>query len=130
MPRQWSLSSVVLSPGTLSMSSPGDGSRPGIAPDVGVEIILDTSGSMIQKLAAERHIDIAKEALRGLVSEALVDGVPVVLRTLGGKGKKARRQTRLRIPLGAPAKDATLEFIGRLAAGKRTRTPIGAARWR
>ena len=40
-----------------------------ISPEVGVEIILDTSGSMLTSLRGERRIDLAKEVLADLVTE-------------------------------------------------------------
>ncbi|MFV2064448.1 MAG: hypothetical protein ACC726_13205, partial [Chloroflexota bacterium] len=64
---------------------------------IGVEIILDTSGSMRGRLEGSRRIDVARKALQRLVRNTLPEGVPVALRTFGGrgKGKRARCSTSL-----------------------------------
>ena len=52
-----------------------------------IEIILDASGSMLQKLGSERRIDIAKKTLTKLTSSTIPAGTPFALpriRTRGG----------------------------------------------
>ncbi|MFV2062479.1 MAG: VWA domain-containing protein [Chloroflexota bacterium] len=134
-PADYTLSyeTLNLGPSTLGVRAPAEGAdgggSTGLAPGVGVEIILDTSGSMLKKLAGERRIDIARDSLRSLIGEALADDVPVALRTFGGKGKKkaARCQTRLTLPLQPLVRQDMLELIGKLNAKKKTKTPIAAA---
>jgi Mg-chelatase subunit ChlD len=125
----YSTSSVVLDPGLLSVRAPADASRPAMAPGVGVELILDTSGSMLERLEGRTRIEIAKEALQAVVRDGLDEGVPVALRTFGrkGKGRKANCATQLTLPLQPLEKADTAGRIGRLTARKGTRTPIGAA---
>lgn len=122
-------SELVLVPGSIAVLPAPDGSRPGFASGVGVEVILDTSGSMLEKLQGRRRIDVATDALERLVSDALIEGVPFAMRTFGGKGtgKAARCHTRLSLPLGPLEKASALEMLGKLKARKQTRTPIAAA---
>jgi hypothetical protein len=122
-------SEVVLEPGSVAVRPPPDGSRPAFAEDLGVAIILDTSGSMLERIGGQRRIDVAKRSLERLVTEALDEGVPVSLRTFGGRGRgrAARCQTRLPVPLAPLDRAAMLDRIGRLRAVRQTRTPIGAS---
>jgi Mg-chelatase subunit ChlD len=57
----------------------GAGDGPGLA----VAIILDASGSMLQRIGGERRIDVAKRILRNLGNDVLPDGLPVSLRVFG-----------------------------------------------
>ena len=125
----YTTSAVVLDPGLLSVRAPADGSRPAMAPGVGVELILDTSGSMLERVEGRTRIDVAKEALQAVVRDGLDEGIPVALRTFGGKGKgkKARCGTRLTLPLAPLDKAATADLIRGMKVKKQTSTPIGAA---
>ena len=116
-------------PGRLLVELDDDTPGLALAPDLGVEIILDTSGSMRKKLAGERRIDVAREALVRLVNDTLPEGVPVALRTFGGKGsgKKARCRTRLTVPLVPLEAAPMLERLVALKARKGTATPIASA---
>jgi hypothetical protein len=121
---------VALEPGLLAVvTRGGDLGSVVVGPDIGVEIILDTSGSMRKKLDGRPRIDIAREALVALVSEDLPEGVPVALRTFGGagKGKKARCDTRLTLSLAPLDVATTVKLIGTLKAAKTTKTPLAAA---
>lgn len=122
-------SELVLVPGSIAVLPAPDGSRPGFASGIGVGVILDTSGSMLEKLQGRRRIDVATDALERLVSDALIEGVPFTMRTFGGrgKGKAARCETRLSLPLGPLEKASALGMLGKLKARKQTRTPIAAA---
>jgi len=121
-------SAINRDPALLTVAAPA-GQPAALAPGVGVEIILDTSGSMREELDGTPRIKIAKASLRSLFSEALAEGVPLAVRTFGGvgKGKKARCETRLIQPL-APLKTAkALKLVTKLSAPKNVRTPLGAA---
>jgi hypothetical protein len=48
-----------------------------------IEIILDASGSMLQKLGTERRIDIAKRTLTKLTSSTIPAGTPFAFRVFG-----------------------------------------------
>jgi hypothetical protein len=100
-----------------------------LAPGVGMEIILDTSASMLERLGGERRIDVAKASLRRLVDEALTDQLPIAMRTFGGKGKGARARcgTRLTLPLQPLDRAALRRLIDSLEARRKTATPIAAS---
>lgn len=61
--------------------------------------------------------------------EALAEGVPVAMRTFGGRGtaKKARCDTHLALPLGPLDRAAAVRLTGKLKAKRQTATPIAAA---
>jgi Mg-chelatase subunit ChlD len=67
--------------GSLTILAPTGPERAAIPPGVGVEIILDTSGSMLEKVHGRRRIDVAKESLATVVRDALADGLLVAIRT-------------------------------------------------
>ena len=68
-----------------------------LAPGSAVEIILDASGSMLQRLGKERRIDIARQTLRKLTSATIPAGTPFALRVFGRQENSC--QTDLEIPL-------------------------------
>ena len=70
--------------GSVTILAPASSQRTTLEPGVGVEIILDTSGSMLDTIAGERRIDIAKESLATIVEDALPGGMLVAIRTFGG----------------------------------------------
>jgi len=130
-PADYTLSHVTanVGPSTLAVSAPREGGISGLAPGVAVEIILDTSGSMRKKIGGRRRIDIARESLEDLVGETLDEGVPVAVRTFGGKGKnpKAACRTQLSLPLQPLDRRTLLDFTRKLESRKKTKTPIAAA---
>ena len=122
------ISFVDRNPATLSVVAPV-GAPVALAPDVGVEIILDTSGSMREKLAGSQRLAVAKASLRELIGDGLSEGVPMALRTFEstGKSKADRCQTTLSLPFGPLDRAAALDTVKQLKAGKKTKTPIAAA---
>jgi Mg-chelatase subunit ChlD len=95
------------------------------APEVAVELVLDTSGSMLQKLGKKRRIDVAKTVLRGLVNEDLEAGTAVALRTFRPIAQSC--ESELAVPLGPLDKAAMIATIDALAIPKTVRTPLAAA---
>jgi hypothetical protein len=90
-----------------------------------VELILDASGSMLQKLGAARRIDIAKQTLTKLTSSTIPAGTPFALRVFGREVDSC--QTDLDVPVG-PLNPATVGArIAALNARNGARTPIGAS---
>ena len=77
-----------------------------------VELILDASGSMLQRLEGSRRIEIAKEALTGLIEDVVPEKTPFALRVFGHREADSCR-TDLEIPLGplSPA-SATAKIAG------------------
>ncbi|MBP9129704.1 MAG: VWA domain-containing protein [Steroidobacteraceae bacterium] len=90
-----------------------------------VEIILDASGSMLQKIGKERRIDIAKKTLTHLTSSGIPAGTPLALRVFGREVDSC--QTDLDIALGPLNAVAVAATIARLEAKNGAKTPIGAS---
>ena len=90
-----------------------------------VELILDASGSMLQKLGATRRIDIAKQTLTKLTSATIPAGTPFALRVFGREVDSC--QTDLDVPVG-PLNPVTVGArIAALNAKNGAKTPIGAS---
>jgi hypothetical protein len=90
-----------------------------------VEIILDASGSMLQKLGAQRRIDIAKQTLMKLTTAVIPAGTPFALRVFGREVDSC--QTALDVPLSPLDAKAVSAKIGALVAKNNARTAIGAS---
>lgn len=108
-------------PGTLRVLAPESAiGRPA------VELILDASGSMLQRLEGRRRIEIAREVLVSLVEETLPPGTPLALRVFGHKTPGAC-QTDLEVPLTPLRPDEVVPVIRRTEAKNLAKTPIGAS---
>jgi Mg-chelatase subunit ChlD len=113
-------------PGKLSVQSPvsAEGQEPVVAGSgVGVEILLDTSGSMRQKIGKQTRIAIAKKVLRRLVGETLPEGLPVALRTFDPTRPCGSRLVTSLEPLD---RERMLATVDGLKAVKKTKTPLAA----
>ncbi|HMB38874.1 MAG TPA: VWA domain-containing protein [Wenzhouxiangellaceae bacterium] len=88
-----------------------------------VEIILDASGSMLQRMGGERRIEIAKAAIRRTVEDTLPGGIPLALRVYGHREAGVCR-TDLEIPLQPLDKAAFLQRVDEIQAVNLARTPI------
>jgi len=111
-------------PGTLRVVGEGAG-----APGPGngaVEVILDASGSMLQRIDGVRRIELAKTALNGLVSETVPAGTPFALRVFGHREAGSCR-TDLEIPLAPLAPASATSRIGTIQALNLAKTPIAAS---
>jgi len=109
-------------PGTLSVTAATR--RAGTVGGVTIELVLDTSGSMLKKLGRSRRIDVAERVLTRLVTETLPPGLPVMLRTFVALPRSCA--TTLAVPLG-PLEPATMAArIAALKVAGSTRTPLGA----
>jgi hypothetical protein len=96
----------------------------GAATDLGaVEVILDASGSMLQRLEGARRIDLARDALLGLTGETLPDGVPFALRVFGHREADSCR-TDLEIPLAPLDRSRVAATIRSVEAKNLAKTPI------
>ena len=91
-----------------------------------VEIILDASGSMLQRMGGTRRIEIARNAIRRTVEETLPDGIPLALRVYGHREAGVCR-TDLEVPLGPLDKRAFLENVDAIQAINLAKTPIAAS---
>ncbi|MFN8620889.1 MAG: VWA domain-containing protein [Chloroflexota bacterium] len=113
-------------PGTISVASPADGSVT-LSPDVGVEIILDTSGSMLKEIKGERRIDLAKQVLADLVTNRLPAGAPVAVRILGDVTGKDVCGTSLIVPLRPLDPASVVAKVTGIDVIQATDTPLGQA---
>jgi hypothetical protein len=90
-----------------------------------VELILDSSGSMLQKLGNTRRIDIAKQTLTKLTSSTIPPGTPFALRVFGREVDSC--QTELDVPVSPLNPAAVGQRIAALSAKNGAKTPIGAS---
>lgn len=90
-----------------------------------VEIILDASGSMLQKLGTARRIDVARQTLGKLTSTTIPAGTPFALRVFGREVDSC--QTDLDVPVGPLDPAAVGKRIAALDAKNGAKTPIGAS---
>jgi hypothetical protein len=95
------------------------------ASGVAVELVLDTSGSMLQPLAGSSRADVAKQALVDLVTTTLPSGMPVALRVFGAQPESC--ETTLAVPLQPLDPAAMTAAIRDLPIVNLVRTPIGAS---
>lgn len=105
-------------PGLISVAAADAG-----AANHAVEIILDASGSMLQRIGSQRRIDIAKQTLGQLTSATIPAGTPFALRVFGREVDSC--QTDLEVPFGPLDAAAVGAKIGKLEAKNNARTPIG-----
>ncbi|WP_394694236.1 VWA domain-containing protein [Hyphobacterium sp.] len=91
-----------------------------------VEIILDASGSMLQRIGGDRRIEIAKTTLTALVNETIPEGTGFALRVFGHREADSCR-TDLEIPLGPLNAAEVTATIADVNAMNLARTPIGAS---
>jgi hypothetical protein len=96
-----------------------------VAAGGGIEIILDASGSMLQKIGGQRRIDIAKQTLSKLTSSGIPAGTPFAFRVFGREVDSCQTDLDIPVsPLNAAAVDAKIKA---LEAKNGARTPIGAS---
>jgi hypothetical protein len=115
-------------PGKLGVVAPeqADGTQSAVVGEgVAIEIILDTSGSMLKRTDGRRRIDIAKDVLRELVTDRLPAGLPVALRVLGSR--EDRCGTRLAVPLGPLDPEQVIGLVDPIRVVQEADTPLGAA---
>jgi len=107
-------------PGTLRVV---DGNSESGSAAAAVIVVLDASGSMLQRLDGERRIDIAKASLQQLISQDLPDQVQFGLRVFGHKEADSCR-TDLEIPLGPLNRSAAQGKVASVTAMNLAKTPI------
>jgi hypothetical protein len=109
-------------PGKLRVS---DGRSGQAVASSNVIVILDASGSMLQRLEGERRIDIAKASLQQLVSKDLPDNIQFGFRVFGHKEADSCR-TDLEIPLAQLNRQAAEAKVAGISAMNLAKTPIAA----
>jgi hypothetical protein len=93
---------------------------------VAVELILDTSGSMLEELEPGlTRIEVAKEVMAGLVRETLPEEVPVALRVFGDEPDSC--ETKLAVPLGPLDAEEMAATIEGIELVNLVNTPLGDA---
>lgn len=102
----------------------GEGAQGASSKGLAVALILDASGSMLQKLDGVRRIDLARKALDQLVNKGLAEGTPVALRVFGHR-KPDACDTELLEPLAALDRQAMSARIAGIEAKNLAKTPIG-----
>lgn len=90
-----------------------------------IDLILDTSGSMLQPLEGQRRIDIARDVLGQLVSETIPPGTPLALRVFGDTPESC--ETNLIAPLQPLDPGSMSGLISGLQAIDGVNTPIAAS---
>ncbi|HET7055450.1 MAG TPA: VWA domain-containing protein, partial [Thermomicrobiales bacterium] len=118
-------------PGTLSVVAPPPGETGStgaaqVSDQVTIEIILDTSGSMLAAMPdGQRRIDVARNVLTDLVTTELPAGVPITLRTFGNQPDSCDTNQVIPVqPLDPATVAATIQGIEPV---NLVRTPIGAS---
>jgi hypothetical protein len=89
-----------------------------------VELILDASGSMLQRMEGRRRIEIARDVLSDLVSQTIPEGTPLALRVFGHKTPDAC-DTDLEIPVQPLNREQVTSVIRQTDAKNLAKTPIG-----
>lgn len=108
-------------PGKLQVMPPTDTAKN--ATFQTVEVVLDASGSMLQKLDGKRRIDIAKTTLTQLPGMLEAGKQQFALRVFGHR-KADSCDTELLLPPAPLDKAAISRTIGKLDAKNLARTPI------
>jgi hypothetical protein len=111
-------------PGSIRVVAGSDGDTT-LATDIGIELILDNSGSMLSALGSERRIDIAKQVMDDLVRETLPSGIPMALRVFGDQPDSC--ETGLAISLQPLDRQAAASEIAAIESIDGVKTPIGTA---
>lgn len=109
-------------PGTLKVVF-DDTETASLGQGVGLEVILDASGSMLKRMDGKRRIDIAKAVLEDLVSKKIPAGTPFALRVFGHLEADSCR-TDLELPLAPLNPGSTVAAIRELQAKNLAKTPI------
>jgi hypothetical protein len=115
---------VASVPGAISVAGAAGG-RQTLSTDVGVDLILDNSGSMLIDLEGQRRIDIAKQVMSDLVQHTLPQGIPMALRVFGDTPDSC--DTSLAIDLQPLDRQSALSEIASIESVDGVKTPIGAA---
>lgn len=88
-----------------------------------VAVVLDASGSMLQRIDGQRRIDVAKAALTELVTDVLPSNVTFALRVFGHKEADSCRQD-LEMPPAPLDRSAAAAKLAGIEAMNLAKTPI------
>ncbi|HUG44390.1 MAG TPA: VWA domain-containing protein, partial [Acidobacteriota bacterium] len=113
-------------PGWLEVVAASGAAGTPLMADAAVELILDASGSMLQRMEGKRRMDVAKEVLADLVTNRLPDGTPIALRVFGHV-KPDSCDTELVVGLKPLNRSAVGRTISGIQAKNLAKTPIADA---
>lgn len=100
--------------------------EPGTTPPaLALEVILDASGSMLQRLEGRRRIDLAKDVLKELGQSILPDGLQVSLRVFG-HDHPGSCENQLLLPLAPLERDVFAAAVEGVQSVNEARTSIAA----
>jgi hypothetical protein len=121
-----SLNAAPPAPGKLSVAL--DPSKPGIHPAASesIALLLDASGSMLQKIKGRQKIDIARSELDHLVRDVIPDETPVTLRVYGQGGRGSCRSD-LMMPLAALDRQKAEGIVATIRSTDGARTATAAS---
>lgn len=102
-----------------------DATRPAAA-SVSLGIILDASGSMLQRIGSERRIDIAKQVLHEMGDDILPEGLPISLRVFG-HDRPDSCESELFLPLAPLDRAAFAAAVDRVQSINLARTSIATS---
>ncbi len=116
---------VSTEPGAVRVVTGGGASE--LPPSAGgaVEVILDTSGSMLQPMGDQLRIDVAKEVMTEVVTNQLPAGTQTAMRVFGTVPGSC--DTTLAIPLGPLDPASAASTVASIQAIDEVRTPLGAS---
>jgi Mg-chelatase subunit ChlD len=123
--QSYSVATRPLPPGLLSVAAPQQLTAAGTPAAAGgaIALVLDASGSMLQRLNDERKINLAKRMLTRLVEQVLPPGLPLALRVFGQGGKGSCRSD-LVLPLAPLDATAAAAAIAAIRSTNGAKTPI------
>jgi hypothetical protein len=90
-----------------------------------VEVILDASGSMLQRIGSQRRIDVAVQTLTELTTSTIPGGTAFALRVFGREANSC--QSDLVLPLRPLDGAAIKAAVSALEPKNNAKTPIGAS---
>lgn len=118
--RAITITPAKLKPGTLQVVS---NQKPKLGPNDALEVVLDASGSMLQRQKGERRIDIAKRTLTNLLTETVPERTPFALRVFGHK-EADKCRTDLEIALSPLKRSVAVSKVANVDAMNLAKTPI------
>jgi hypothetical protein len=124
-PRPTVAPTVSTEPGAIRVVTAGGDAAPPPSAGGAVEVILDTSGSMLQPMGDSLRIDVAKDVLTGVVTGQLPAGTQTAIRVFGTVPGSC--DTTLAVPLGPLDPNSAASTVGAIQAIDEVRTPLGAS---
>ena len=123
----WQFETKPAPPGHLSVTAvPLPDGVPRTGGGRAIEVILDASGSMLQRVGGKRKIELAKAILQDLTDQTLPQGTPFSLRVFGIGGRGSCDGEAV-LPLGPLDPKVAGGIITKIKAQNGAKTAIGAS---